>query len=191
MSDQGHGEPPANQGHGEPPASQGHGEFPVSQKPDLAHLDERGYARMVDVGSKPVTCREAVARARLRLSRETASALAEGKLPKGDALAVARLAGIMAAKRTSDLIPLCHMVVIASVGVEVETDIDEGLVQVTATVRANDRTGVEMEALVAAAIGALALYDMVKSIEQGAMIERVELLSKTGGQRGDWERTAY
>lgn len=169
---------------------QGSGESPMDQEPDpdLAHLDERGYARMVDVGSKPVTRREAVARARLRLSREAARALAEGGLPKGDALPVARLAGIMAAKRTPELIPLCHTVAIASVGVEVEADVDQGLVEVTATVRASDRTGVEMEALVAASTGALALYDMVKAVERGAVIERVELLSKTGGQRGDWHR---
>lgn len=167
------------QGCGEPPKDQGH---------ELTHLDERGHARMVDVGSKPVTRREATARARLRLSREAASALAEGRLPKGDALGVARLAGIMAAKRTPELIPLCHTVAIASVDLQVDVDVDEGCAEVTATVRACDRTGVEMEALVAASTGALALYDMVKAVERGAVIERVELLSKAGGQRGDWQR---
>ncbi|MGH8902631.1 MAG: cyclic pyranopterin monophosphate synthase MoaC [Egibacteraceae bacterium] len=173
----------AAQGHGESPINRGHGE------PELTHLDERGHARMVDVGAKPVTRREAVARARLRLSREAACALAEGRLPKGDALPVARLAGIMAAKRTPQIIPLCHTVAIASVDVRVDVDVDEGFAEVTATVRASDRTGVEMEALVAASTGALALYDMVKAVERGAVIERVELLSKTGGQRGDWQRT--
>jgi len=155
---------------------------------ELAHLDERGHARMVDVGSKPVTHREAVARARLRLSPETASALAKGRLPKGDALSMARLAGIMAAKRTPELIPLCHTVAIASIDVQVDVDVDQGLAEVIATIRASDRTGVEMEALVAASTSALTLYDMVKAVERGAVIERVELLSKTGGQHGDWQR---
>jgi cyclic pyranopterin phosphate synthase len=177
------------QGYGESPINQGHGEPPMGRAHELAHLDERGHARMVDVGSKPVTRREAVARARLRLSRDVASALAEGRLPKGDALPMARLAGIMAAKRTPDLIPLCHTVAVASVDVQVDVDVDEGLAEVTATVYASDRTGVEMEALVAASIGALTLYDLVKAVERGAIIERVELLSKTGGQRGDWQRT--
>jgi cyclic pyranopterin monophosphate synthase len=157
-------------------------------EPELTHLDERGHARMVDIGSKPVARREAVARARLRLSPETASALADRRLPKGDALPVARLAGIMAAKRTPELIPLCHTVAVASVDVQVDVDVEAGLAEVTATVRASDRTGVEMEALVAASLGALALYDMVKAVERGAVIERVELLSKTGGQHGDWQR---
>jgi cyclic pyranopterin phosphate synthase len=156
--------------------------------PELTHLDERGHARMVDVGDKPVTRREAVARSRLRLSPAAATQLAEGRLPKGDALPVARLAGIMAAKRTPELIPLCHTVAIASVDVEVDVDAAAGLVEVVATVRAGDRTGVEMEALVAASTAALALYDMVKAVERGAVIERVELLSKTGGRRGDWRR---
>jgi cyclic pyranopterin phosphate synthase len=157
-------------------------------EPELTHLDARGQARMVDVGDKPVTRREAVAHALMRLSPESASALAEGRLPKGDALPVARLAGIMAAKRTPELIPLCHTVALASVDLEVDVDAEAGLVEVVATVRAGDRTGVEMEALVAASTAALALYDMVKAIERGAVIERVELLSKTGGRRGDWHR---
>jgi cyclic pyranopterin phosphate synthase len=143
---------------------------------------------MVDVGNKPVTAREAVARALLRLSPEAASALAEGRLPKGDALGVARVAGIMAAKRTPDLIPLCHTVAISSVDIAVDVDIDAGAAEIVATVRAGDHTGVEMEALVAASTTALALYDMVKAVERGAFIERVELLSKTGGERGDWRR---
>ena len=153
-----------------------------------SHLDDHGDARMVDVGGKPVTRRQAVAHALLRLSSESAAALAEGRLPKGDALPVARVAGIMAAKRTPELIPLCHTVTIASVEVAVDVDVEAGLAEVVATVRARDRTGVEMEALVAASTAALALYDMVKAVERGAVIERVELLSKTGGQRGDWHR---
>ncbi|MBA2577623.1 MAG: cyclic pyranopterin monophosphate synthase MoaC [Euzebyaceae bacterium] len=143
---------------------------------------------MVDVGDKGVTRREAVARARLRLSPAAAAALAEGRLPKGDALPVARIAGILAAKRTPELIPLCHTVAIASVGVEVDVDVDAGCATVTATVAAADRTGVEMEALVAASTAALTLYDMVKAVERGAFVERVELVSKTGGVRGDWRR---
>jgi len=159
----------------------------VSER-ELTHLDAQGNARMVDVGDKGVTRREAVARARLRLSPAAAAALAEGRLPKGDALPVARIAGILAAKRTPELIPLCHTVAIASVGVEVDVDVDAGCATVTATVAAADRTGVEMEALVAASIAALTLYDMVKAVERGAFVERVELVSKTGGVRGDWRR---
>ncbi|CAN5496093.1 cyclic pyranopterin monophosphate synthase MoaC [soil metagenome] len=155
---------------------------------ELTHLDAQGNARMVDVGDKGVTRREAVARARLRLSPAAAAALAEGRLPKGDALPVARIAGILAAKRTPELIPLCHTVAIASVGVEVDVDVDAGCATVTATVAAADRTGVEMEALVAASTAALTLYDMVKAVERGAFVERVELVSKTGGVRGDWRR---
>ncbi|MGH8905961.1 MAG: cyclic pyranopterin monophosphate synthase MoaC [Egibacteraceae bacterium] len=160
----------------------------MPQPPELTHLDERGHARMVDVGEKPVTRREAAARACLRLSPQAASALAEGRLPKGDALPVARIAGIMAAKRTPELIPLCHAVGISSVDITVTVDVEAGAAEVLATVRASDRTGVEMEALVAASTAALALYDMVKAVERGAFIERVELLSKSGGQRGDWRR---
>lgn len=159
-----------------------------ADRPVLTHLDEAGRARMVDVGDKAVTARRAVARARLRLRPETAALLAEGRLPKGDALAVARLAGIMAAKRTSELIPLCHAVVLSSVAVDVAVDVDAGVAEVVAEARAADRTGVEMEALVAASTAALALYDMVKAVERGAVIERVELVRKTGGVRGDWER---
>ena len=155
---------------------------------ELTHLDAQGNARMVDVGDKGVTRREAVARARLRLSPAAAAALAEGRLPKGDALPVARIAGILAAKRTPELIPLCHTVAIASVGVEVDVDVDAGCATVTATVAAADRTGVEMEALVAASTAALTLYDMVKAVERGAFVERVELVSKTGGVRGAWRR---
>ncbi len=155
---------------------------------ELTHLDSRGHAHMVDVGGKPETSRHAVARAVLRLSPESASLLVEGRLPKGDALAVAQIAGIMAAKRTPELIPLCHTVAIASVDVAVEVDVEAGAAEIVATVRASDRTGVEIEALVAASTAALALYDMVKAVERGAFVERVELLSKSGGQRGDWRR---
>lgn len=156
----------------------------------LTHLDEAGRARMVDVGDKDVTLRRATARAVLRMTPATARRLVEGRLPKGEAMAVARLAGIMAAKRTPELIPLCHSVALASVEIEVEVDIEGGLATVIAQVRAADRTGVEMEALVAASVATLTLYDMVKAVERGAVVERVELLHKSGGARGDWQRQA-
>jgi cyclic pyranopterin phosphate synthase len=155
----------------------------------LTHLDDRGHARMVDVGGKEVTTRTAVASARVRLQPATARMLLEGRLPKGDALATARLAGIMAAKRTPDLIPLCHVIALAGVEVEVEVDPDAGLVHITATARAADRTGVEMEALVAASTAALTVYDMTKAVEKGAVVEHVRLESKSGGRSGDWHRS--
>ena len=161
---------------------------PVPDPGGLTHLDEAGAARMVDVGGKDVTRRQAVAQAVVSMLPETARALADGRLPKGDALPVARIAGILAAKRTPELIPLCHTVALASVDVRVEVDADAGRALVEATARAADRTGVEMEALVAASTAALALYDMVKALERGVVIERVQLVSKSGGVRGDWQR---
>lgn len=154
----------------------------------LPHLDERGDARMVDVGAKEVSQRSATARATVRMSQGTAALLASGSLPKGDALAVARVAGIMAAKRTPELIPLCHPIALSGVDVDVSVDPDGGLAVIQATCRAADRTGVEMEALTAASVAALSIYDMVKSAERGAVIERIELVEKTGGVRGDWHR---
>lgn len=153
---------------------------------ELSHVDAEGRARMVDVGGKPVSERVAIAESFLRLSPETVALISSGGLPKGDPLPVARVAGIQAAKKTSELIPLCHQLALSSV--EVAFDVGEDGVRVEATVRALDRTGVEMEALLAAGVAALTLYDMVKAVERGAVIERVALLSKTGGQRGDWER---
>lgn len=155
----------------------------------LTHLDDAGHARMVDVGEKAVTQREAVASARVRMTPTTAAALVGGRLPKGDALPVVRIAGIAAAKRTPDLIPLCHTVSLSSVEVEVDVEVDTGIASITAVARAADRTGVEMEALVAASTAALTLYDMVKAVERGVVIERIELVEKTGGVRGDWRRT--
>lgn len=154
---------------------------------ELSHLDEAGRARMVDVGDKDVTQRRAQARAHLRITPATAQLLVDRRLPKGEALAVARLAGIMAAKRTPELIPLCHTVALASVEVNVTVDVEVGLATVIAETRAADRTGVEMEALVAASVAALTLYDMVKAVERGAVLERVELLHKSGGSRGEWQ----
>lgn len=155
---------------------------------ELSHLDEAGRARMVDVGDKDVTQRRAQARAQLRMTPATAQLLVDGRLPKGEALGVARLAGIMAAKRTPELIPLCHTVALASVEVDLAVDVEAGLATVIAATRATDRTGVEMEALVAVSIASLTLYDMVKAVERGVVLERVELLHKSGGVGGEWQR---
>lgn len=156
----------------------------------LTHLDERGQARMVDVAGKDVTGRRAVAQALVRMRPETARLLVSGDLPKGDALGVARVAGILAAKRTPELIPLCHVVALSSVAVDVDVDVAAGVVTVSAEAGAADRTGVEMEALVAASTAALTLYDMVKGVERGVVIEQVALQHKAGGRRGDWTRDA-
>jgi cyclic pyranopterin phosphate synthase len=156
---------------------------------DLSHLDEDGNARMVDVSAKPVTQRTAVATAVVRMSAATAAALADGRLPKGDALAVARVAGIMAAKRTPDLIPLCHPIGLTSVTVGIDVDVAAGTAAVTATTATTDQTGVEMEALVAAGVAAFTLYDMIKGIERDASIDRVAVDRKTGGASGDWQRS--
>lgn len=153
---------------------------------DLSHLDERGNARMVDVGDKATTDREAVAEAVVLLSEATLRALMDGSLPKGDAAAVARVAAIQAAKRTADLIPLCHPLPLSAVEVDIE-QIDSG-VRLTVTVRTTDRTGVEMEALTGASVGALTIYDMVKGLERGAEIGPIRLLRKSGGASGTWER---
>jgi cyclic pyranopterin phosphate synthase len=146
---------------------------------ELTHLDERGHARMVGVGHKPVQARRAVAEGVVRMSAHAARLLAEGRLPKGDAAAVARVAGIMGAKRTSDLIPLCHPLPLDRVAVEVETDGDAGTARIEAVVETSARTGVEMEALTAVAVAALALYDLVKGVDRTAVIEGIRLLEKT------------
>lgn len=139
---------------------------------------------MVDVGDKAVTERRATAEARVVMSDRTLDLIFEGALPKGDAIGTARLAGIMAAKRTSDLIPLCHPIAVTNVAVDMDRDASG--VRIRTTVRTADRTGVEMEALTATAVAALTLYDMVKGVERGARIERVRLLRKSGGASGDW-----
>ncbi len=156
--------------------------------PGLTHLDESGRARMVDVGAKAVSDRTAVAEALLELRPDVARLLAEGALPKGDALPVARIAGIQAAKRTSELIPLCHAIPLTSVEVDIAVDAQTGNARVRATASATYRTGVEMEALTAAAVAALTLYDMVKAVQRDARIAAVQLVSKTGGVRGDFLR---
>lgn len=152
----------------------------------LTHLDEHGAARMVDVGSKEITQRTAIAEALVRLSPEVQDALFTGALPKGDALAVVRVAAIMGAKRTADLVPLCHPIGLDALDVTVERTANGARIEVTARVEA--RTGVEMEAMTGASVGAVALYDMVKGLDRGAEIVAVRLLSKTGGKSGDWHR---
>ncbi len=156
--------------------------------PELTHLDDEGNARMVDVAAKDVTDRRAVARAVVRMSTQTASAVAAGDAPKGDVLGVARIAGIQAAKRTGELIPLCHPIGLDHVDVDAQVDAQAGTVTLTATARVTAKTGIEMEAMTAAAVAALTVYDMVKGIERGVRIECVELLEKSGGRSGHWVR---
>ena len=157
---------------------------PPPAGPALTHLDGSGAARMVDVGPKPVTHRVARAQARVRLSPAALAALAGRDTPKGDALAVARLAGIQAAKRTAEWIPLCHPLALEHVAVEIGVDARAEVVTIVATVRARARTGVEMEALVAAAAAALALYDMLKAVDRALVIEEILVLEKRGGKSG-------
>jgi cyclic pyranopterin phosphate synthase len=154
--------------------------------PELTHLDDEGSARMVDVSAKEVTQRRAVARAFVRMSAETVAAVAAGDAPKGDVLGVARLAGIQAAKQTGALIPLCHPLGLDHVDVRASV-VDDG-VEIFAEASLEARTGVEMEAMVAASVAALTVYDMVKGIERGVTIEAVELLEKSGGRSGSWRR---
>jgi cyclic pyranopterin phosphate synthase len=154
--------------------------------PKLSHLDESGAAHMVDVTGKDATKRTAVAAGTLHTTPEVVHLIASGGLPKGDALATARVAGILAAKRTSDLIPLCHQ--LALTGVDVEFEVGDGTVGVTASVRSTDRTGVEMEALTAVSVAALTLYDMVKAVDPAARIDDIRVLRKEGGKTGLWTR---
>jgi cyclic pyranopterin phosphate synthase len=157
---------------------------------DLSHIGDDGRARMVDVGAKPETQRVAVARAVVRMTPQTAAAVATGNAPKGDVVCIARLAAIQAAKRTDEWIPLAHTLPLDSIDVDVDVDVDAGTITLTTTARVFARTGVEMEAMVGATAGALCVYDMVKGIERGVAIERVELLEKRGGRSGHWTRTA-
>ncbi|MDQ2894884.1 MAG: cyclic pyranopterin monophosphate synthase MoaC [Actinomycetota bacterium] len=155
---------------------------------ELTHLDSDGQARMVDVGAKPATERIAVARAVVQVTPETAGLIVAGNAPKGDVLATARIAGIQAAKRTSDLIPLCHPLALTYVGVDATIDEAGGVIELIAEARTTGPTGVEMEALTAASVAALTVYDMVKGVERGAEITGVHLLSKSGGRSGEWRR---
>lgn len=152
---------------------------------ELTHLDARGRARMVEVAGKPVTQREAVAACEVRMMPATARLLLDGELPKGDALPVVRIAGIQAAKRTHELIPLCHQLALTSVEVEVTVDAEQGVATITATARATERTGVEMEAMTAASVAALTLYDLVKAVQRDVVVDRLRLREKRGGRSGE------
>jgi len=153
----------------------------------LTHLDSRGSARMVDVGGKPETARSATATGRIRMSAEALAAVREGSGPKGDVLAAARIAGIMAAKKTAELIPLCHPLALDAVSVDFAFEGDA--VRTTATASLTGRTGVEMEAMTATSIALLTIYDMAKALDKGMVIEGVRLLEKTGGKSGAWRAT--
>ena len=155
---------------------------------DLTHLDEHGTARMVDVGDKPATDRRAVARAVVRMTPETAATVQAGDAPKGDVLGTARIAGVLAAKRTGELIPLCHPLGLDHVDVDAEVDAAAGTVTLTAEARVTARTGVEMEAMTAVSVAALTVYDMVKGLERGVEIASVALVEKSGGRSGTWRR---
>ena len=150
----------------------------------LTHLDEHGKARMVDVGGKAATARQAIATGRIRMATQALAAIRDGAVPKGDVLAAARIAGIMAAKKTADLIPLCHPLALDTVTVDFA--IEDDAVRATATAALTGKTGVEMEALTACTVALLTIYDMAKAIDKAMTINAVRLLSKTGGKSGDW-----
>jgi cyclic pyranopterin monophosphate synthase len=159
---------------------------PPARSDMLSHLDERGAAHMVDVTDKEATRRTAVAAGVLRTSARVVSLISTGGLPKGDALATARVAGILAAKRTSDLIPLCHQLALS--GVDIDFAVGETDIEIIATVHSTDRTGVEMEALTAVSVAALTLYDMIKAVDRTARIDDIRVLRKEGGRSGTWAR---
>jgi cyclic pyranopterin monophosphate synthase len=156
---------------------------------ELSHLDAKGRAKMVDVAEKAVTHRVCVARGAVRMSGETLRRISEGSLPKGEVLTIARLAGIQAAKRTHEWIPLCHALPLDGVELELEPDPAGPRVLIQARARAHARTGVEMEALVAVSAAALTIYDMCKAVDRGMAIENVHLVSKQGGKSGEWHRS--
>ncbi len=151
----------------------------------LTHLDDTGAARMVDIAGKPVTARQATAEGSISMSPEALAAIRNGTAKKGDVLAVARVAGILAAKKTSDLIPLCHPIALSSVTIDFTLDVDTILA--TCTARTTNATGVEMEALTAVSVALLTVYDMAKAIDRGMTISGIRLLAKSGGRSGDWE----
>ncbi|MEZ4770511.1 MAG: cyclic pyranopterin monophosphate synthase MoaC [Caldilineales bacterium] len=158
----------------------------MSEESSLTHLDESGAARMVDVGAKDETERVAVARGEVHMAPATLAAIRAGDVPKGDVLGTARIAGIMAAKRTPDIIPLCHPLLLSNVLVDLQLDEPGSKVVITATVRCRGKTGVEMEALTAVAAAALTVYDMAKALEKGMVIGEIRLLEKRGGKSGEW-----
>jgi cyclic pyranopterin phosphate synthase len=155
---------------------------------DLTHIDERGRARMVDVGDKDETDRRARAEALVQMAPETLALIEDEAVPKGDVIAAARLAGIMAAKRTHELIPLCHPLALSAVEVDILKDAALPGLRIVAEARLRGRTGVEMEALVAASVAALTVYDMCKAVDRGMEVTRVRLLEKSGGRSGEWRR---
>lgn len=159
---------------------------PNSDELRLSHLDEHGHARMVDVSAKDVTSRQATARGRVAMQPATLAMILEGRAPKGDVLATARIAGIMAAKRTHELIPLCHPLPVSGISVDLGPSEDGAGVEIEATVRVSGQTGVEMEALTAVSIAALTVYDMCKAVERSMRIEAVRLVAKSGGKSGDY-----
>jgi cyclic pyranopterin phosphate synthase len=156
---------------------------------DLTHLDQKGLARMVDVGDKPVTAREAVAEGRVRMNSQTFKKALEGDSKKGSVRAAAEFAGVMAAKRTADLIPLCHPIPLTSIKVEIATDENNNALVVTARAKTTGQTGVEMEALTAVSVACLTIYDMLKASDRAMVIEGIALLEKSGGSSGDYRRT--
>jgi cyclic pyranopterin monophosphate synthase len=163
---------------------------PRSERRRLTHLDRSGRPRMVDVSDKPVTARRATAEALVAVSPETMSMVIDGGGPKGDVLGVAELAGVMAGKRTSELIPLCHPLPLTDLVVAVTPDRGAGVLRVRAEAATTAQTGVEMEAMTAASVAALTIYDMVKGVEKGVEVRAVRLVSKTGGKSGEWHRPA-
>ena len=162
--------------------------YAASMSDELTHVDARGNARMVDVGDKPVSRRSALARGTVRMQPETLALLQAGTAPKGDVLAAARIAAIQAAKKTPELIPLCHAIALTSVELEFTLDQTESAVQIAARVHAVDRTGVEMEALTAVSVAALTIYDMLKARDRAMRIDAIALHEKTGGKSGDYHR---
>ncbi len=157
---------------------------------ELSHVDERGRAAMVDVGEKAVTARVAVARGAVRMKPGTAARIAEGQIAKGDVVATARIAGVLAAKKCGDLIPLCHPLPLEYVDVRIDVDAEAGRVALEAEARITAKTGIEMEALTAVTVAALTIYDMCKAIDRGMVLEDVCLVRKSGGRSGDWVRDA-
>src|ERR671932_325011 len=157
----------------------------MPDEPRLSHLDERGQAHMVDVAHKPDTVREAIARVAVRMQPETLAMITGGAAPKGDVIATARIAGIMAAKRTSELIPLCHPLMLSRVAVEIRPDASGSALELEATVRTTGKTGVEMEALTAVSVAALTIYDMCKAVDRGMRITDIRLAQKRGGKSGE------
>lgn len=160
----------------------------MKRTPRLTHLDGRGRARMVDVGAKPITARRAWARGEVHLSAAALRQVVEGTLVKGDVLAVARLAGIQAAKQTAHLIPLCHVLPLDDVDVTLTPDARRGRIVIEASAACRGPTGVEMEAIVAVCVAAATVYDMCKAVDRGLRIERIELVAKSGGRSGSWRR---